>query len=171
MVEWRTPETPSSERFRRVDALENVSKNQQSEQIYRTRPFAVIVKPRAVTRMNECLALYHAQIWDDDTLNYALGTEILRGTMLTSYESVAIELTDRRSGRCVEFRMPGPGREGLTNAEARRATNKKCTMTNASEATDKDFGRMMQMFTSFCVMQIAAGVAATVLRITWQSDL
>ena len=25
-------------------------------------------------------------------------------------------------------------------------------MTNASEATDKDFGRMMQMFTSFCVM-------------------
>ena len=25
-------------------------------------------------------------------------------------------------------------------------------MTNASEATDKDFGRMMQMFPSFCVM-------------------
>jgi hypothetical protein len=42
---------------------------QPSEQsdpaIYRTRPFAVIVKPRDVTRMNECLALYHAGIWDD----------------------------------------------------------------------------------------------------------
>jgi hypothetical protein len=44
-------------------------------------------------------------------------------------------------------------------------------MTNAWEATDKDFEWMMQMFTGFCVMQIAAGVAATVLRITWQSDL
>jgi hypothetical protein len=38
-------------------------------------------------------------------LSQALGIELLRGTMLTSYESVVIELTGRRSGRCVEFRM------------------------------------------------------------------
>jgi hypothetical protein len=31
--------------------------------------------------------------------------EILQGTMLTSYESVVIELTGKRSGHCVEFRM------------------------------------------------------------------
>ena len=51
------------------------------------------------------LALYHARIWDDYTLNQALGMEMLRGSVLTSYESVVIELTGTRSGRCMEFTM------------------------------------------------------------------
>jgi hypothetical protein len=63
--------------------------------------------------VHQNLALYHACVWGDYALNSALGMELQRGTMLTSYESVVIELTGRQSGRCVEFTMPGPGREGL----------------------------------------------------------
>jgi hypothetical protein len=63
--------------------------------------------------MNEMLALLDAGVWDEDTLSDAVGREIQRGTMLTSWESVVVELTGRHSGHCVEFRMPGPGREGL----------------------------------------------------------
>jgi hypothetical protein len=44
-------------------------------------------------------------------------------------------------------------------------------MTTSLEATDKDFERMMQMLTGYCVMQIAGAVAPTLLRITWQRDL
>jgi hypothetical protein len=82
-----------------------MSKKQQRSAIYRTKPCAVIVKPQAVSCMNAYLALYDAGAWDDYTLGQALDMEILKGSMLASWESVPIELTGRRSGRCVEFRM------------------------------------------------------------------
>jgi hypothetical protein len=56
-------------------------------------------------------------VWDDYTLNQALWTEIQRSAMLTYWESVEVELTGERSGRRVQFRMPGPEREGLWWAE------------------------------------------------------
>jgi hypothetical protein len=97
-----------------------VSKDPQTQQqavVYMTRPWAIVVKPRAVNLMNGYLALYHAGMWDDDTLNQALGEEISRGAMLTSWESVEVQPTGKISGRCVEFTMPGTGREGLWWAE------------------------------------------------------
>ena len=85
--------------------------------IYSTRSFAVIVKPRAVTRMNECLALYHACVWGDYALNSALGMELQRGTMLTSYESVVIELTGRQSGDVWSLRCLGRDVRGCGGAK------------------------------------------------------
>jgi hypothetical protein len=56
--------------------------------VYRSRPAAVIVKPRAVGIMNAMLTSYEAGIIDEDTLNDLILKEIHRGSMLASYESV-----------------------------------------------------------------------------------
>jgi hypothetical protein len=88
-----------------------VSKRSQAI-IYRTRPWAIIAKPHAVTTLNSYLALYYAGVWDDEALDHALIKEVQRGTMLTSWESVPVELTGKQSGRCIEFTMPKHGDAG-----------------------------------------------------------
>jgi hypothetical protein len=66
---------------------------------------AVIVKPRAVTPMNQLLAVFEAGVISKEALDQAILEEIHRGSMLTSWESVRVELTGRRQGYCVEFEM------------------------------------------------------------------
>ena len=74
-------------------------------QKFRTRPAAVIVKPYAVTKMNQLLAVYDAGVIDREALDLAIVEEIHRGSMLASWESVEVDLTGRRQGHCLEFRM------------------------------------------------------------------
>jgi hypothetical protein len=77
----------------------------QAAAIYRTRPAAVIVKPHAVTRTNQLLAVYDAGVISREALDQAVLDEIHRGSMLASWESARVELTGRRQGHCVEFEM------------------------------------------------------------------
>jgi hypothetical protein len=79
--------------------------DQAAAAIYRTRPAAVIAKPKSVRRMNVLLEIFDAGIIDRETLDQALQDEIYRGSMLGSESSVLVQLTGRRQGHCVEFRM------------------------------------------------------------------
>jgi hypothetical protein len=74
-------------------------------QKYRTRPTAVIVKPKAVGRMNRLLGMYDSNMISRDELdNFILG-EIYKGTMLAARESCVVRLTGRKKGYQVEFEM------------------------------------------------------------------
>jgi hypothetical protein len=55
--------------------------------------------------MNQLLAVYDAGVIDRDTLDLSILEEIRRGSMLSSWESVRVDLTGRRAGYLVEFRM------------------------------------------------------------------
>jgi hypothetical protein len=74
-------------------------------EIYRTLPAAVIVKPYAVSIMNAMLASYAAGIIDREALDHLIVNQIHRGAMLASEQSVEVRLTGERQGYCVGFTM------------------------------------------------------------------
>jgi len=66
---------------------------------------AIIAKPHAVDDMNHMLNRCHV-IKDWDKIQRAFEKQEARGAMLASEQPAQIELTGRRRGKCVEFKMP-----------------------------------------------------------------
>jgi hypothetical protein len=79
---------------------------QTAKPVYRTRSEAIIAKPHAVDTLNRLLDSFDLT-GDWEALDAAILEEIHKGGMLASGATVQVELTGRRIGHLVEFRMIG----------------------------------------------------------------